>query len=432
SSGPFLADEAEAVVEQQAVAAEKRRGRKKKKNKKRVLMQDSMDSGRFDLDDEDGEWAGVEPFFFDEAAAAADHEIQVRREQEEAQKKNRLDKSLKILDQIRELDPKTGEHYYARVYLDDFDLDEESPLGPTRETETSIDVHGTVCKEVKKQFLHGDPANIVGSDSADALSVKIASSSDGRREFVPCDSANVLSLKIASCDVGFPIDVYGTVIARDSIDLKCVYLFCRERDHCQLILSKDESLILSGPKRGLALMCTIYFEIDLKIKGAKRSKDKQLSKGYITLDGVPLRFQDKMVVERKSMDTKLSNVVITYAVVHYAVEATFAIEVLQGTFSGEVSACTTNIRDSLVLYDSKLSDGNGRGVIQLLRHVVAVSLKEKLIASIAAWTGDGKTKRTTIKFIPRVNGADEKAITCGSIKMRVKVTWSIISREYLG
>ncbi|OEL23318.1 hypothetical protein BAE44_0015661 [Dichanthelium oligosanthes] len=182
-------------------------------------------------------------------------------------------------------------------------------------------------------------------------------------------------------------------------------------------------------------MDAVYFEIDLKIKGGQRQKDKQLSKGYVTLDGIPLRLEDKMVVERDSLDTKLSKVVVTYAVVKHAVEATFAIEVLRGRFYGEITACTTSIRKSIVLHDSRVAGppmaGNGEGVIQLLRNVVAVCLKEKLIVAIAARTGDGKTKSITIRFTPGVNGGYEKEMTSGSVKKRVKVTWSIISREYL-
>jgi hypothetical protein len=48
---------------------------------------------------------------------------------------------------------------------------------------------------------------------------------------------NVISLKISESDVDFPINVFGTVIARDELDYKCVYLFRRESDDPQFITS---------------------------------------------------------------------------------------------------------------------------------------------------------------------------------------------------
>lgn len=53
-----------------------------------------------------------------------------------------------------------------------------------------------------------------------------------------CEAVNVFSMKIGCSDVAFPIHVYGTIIARDSIDRKCVYLFRNDRDHCQIINSE--------------------------------------------------------------------------------------------------------------------------------------------------------------------------------------------------
>ncbi|GJM94304.1 hypothetical protein PR202_ga10940 [Eleusine coracana subsp. coracana] len=85
---------------------------------------------------------------------------------------------------VIDLDPKQGGVYFNRMSsyssLPEFDLDEESPFGPMRFTYTV--------------YENGDTPEV-------------------------CEAVNILSVKI-SCldDVAFPIQVYGSVIARDSID----------------------------------------------------------------------------------------------------------------------------------------------------------------------------------------------------------------------
>ncbi|KAL6633367.1 hypothetical protein ACP70R_026038 [Stipagrostis hirtigluma subsp. patula] len=345
-------------------------------------------------EEDEEECPGLEPFFYDEAAAVAEHAVaeekRKRKEQEEELFRQRRKAATSAMHAIRDYDHKLKCPYFTRFHFADlsiFDLDEESPLGPMRYTD-----------------------------------------SQGDKRYHYCNSVNIFSVKIASSDVGFPVNVYGTFIVRDSLDLKCVYLFRRDRDDCQFINSKDESLILTGPKRGLELVDRMYFEMDLKIKGNQGQKDKQFSKGFLTLDGIPRNYWDKMVVECDSLDTKLSTVEVTFAVVTCAVEATVAIEVLQGEFHGKITACTATIRNTLVLHDSKVASVftcNGKTVVQLLRNVVAVSLKEKLEVTVVAKTGGGKF-RSTVELTPRDNGRDEREITCGSIKMLVKVSWSII------
>ncbi|GJN33692.1 hypothetical protein PR202_gb22313 [Eleusine coracana subsp. coracana] len=175
-----------------------------------------------------------------------------------------------------------------------------------------------------------------------------------------CEAINIFSVKIGCSDVGFPIHVYGTVIARDSIDHKCVYLFRCDRDHCQIINSEAQHC-----------GCAVW------VRGN-------------------------------------------------AVEGTIAIEVIQGNFDGQITAHTTSTQNTLVLYDRELYSAftsDGKGVIQLMRPVVSVSVKDMLV--IVAKTRDGKSE-STISFTPRVNGGEEDVIPIGDDKMRVKVTWSIM------
>lgn len=68
------------------------------------------------------------------------------------------------------------------------------------------------------------------------------------------DSLNVLYLKIRSSDVGYPINVYGTVIVRDRLDMKCNYIFRRNRNNCQLVESEVFGIIL-----GVKLYFPVFF-----------------------------------------------------------------------------------------------------------------------------------------------------------------------------
>uniref|UniRef100_A0A0Q3T214 DUF6598 domain-containing protein n=1 Tax=Setaria italica TaxID=4555 RepID=A0A0Q3T214_SETIT len=186
----------------------------------------------------------------------------------------------------------------------------------------------------------------------------------------------------------------------------------------------DESLILIGPKRGLALLDDNYVETDLKIKD-HLGQGRELSKGVVTIRGIAGRSLEECVVETKSLATRLSTVDVMYAVVKHAVEATIAVEVLQGDFYGKTTAYTSSIKDRLVLYDSEVADamtGYDCGVIQLMRPIISGYVKDMLI--IAAQTGDRKSE---VVFTPRVNTRDEDKITVGATRMRVKVVWSVMN-----
>ncbi|CAN6271560.1 unnamed protein product [Urochloa humidicola] len=295
----------------------------------------------------------------------------------------RLEASARFLD----FDPKQGGPYnnrFTAVSLPKFDLDEESPIGPMRFT-----------------------TKVYEDNLAET-----------------CEAVNILSVKISCSDVGFPIQVYGTVIVRDCIDRKCLYVFRRNRDNCQLINSKDEPLILTGPKRGLLLLDDNFIETDLKIKD-HQGQDREFSKGVINIRGIANRRLEKCEVERGSLSTRLSTVDVLYAVVIGAVEATIGIIVLKGKFDGTITAQTTSIQKRVVLYDSKVAGTRtGKdGVIRLMRHAVSVHVKDMLIIEVK--TCDGISVRQ-IDFTPKGNSAEEDTITVGGTKMRVMVAWSVL------
>lgn len=170
-----------------------------------------------------------------------------------------------------------------------------------------------------------------------------------------------------------------------------------------------------------------HVEIYLKIKD-HQGQDKELSKGVISISGTERRDLKQCELESGSLATRLSTVEVTYGVVVHAVEGTIAIEVLQGDFTGKITAHTTSILNSLVLYDSQVvgavtGDGIGVRNMKLMQPAISVFMKDKLI--IVARTSDGASKQI-IEFTPKINGREEEDMMVGAMKMRVKVAWSIM------
>jgi hypothetical protein len=183
-------------------------------------------------------------------------------------------------------------------------------------------------------------------------------------------------------------------------------------------------LVLTGPKRGLALIDYVYIESNLKIKD-HQGEVRELSKGVLSIGsrGGPLK---KGNVGSKSLATRLSRLDVLYGFVKNAVEGTVAIEVMQGNFDGTIIAhTTTTTEDCLVLYDREMYGpltGDAKGVIHLVRPVISVSVMDMLV--IVVTTRDGSERG--ISFTPRVNGGEEDVVGVGDIKMCVRVTWSIM------
>ncbi|TVU36149.1 hypothetical protein EJB05_18066 [Eragrostis curvula] len=223
--------------------------------------------------------------------------------------------------------------------------------------------------------------------------------------------------------MGYPINVHGTVIIRDRLDLKCIYIFRRNRDNCQLVQSKGESLILTGPTRGVGFSYQAYCEINLKIKDTQ-TQDKQFSKVLFQMD----TYEFYSLVDSKTVASWLSEVDLVLAHVKKSFEGTIQITILSGpeAFDGKITACTTDVPNHhILLYDSAVNGANilsDDRVFQLLRRVVAVSEDQMLVFNIRACSGgQNDISHRSCKLTPLTRGRNMVEVICGLYKMRIEL-----------
>ncbi|KAF7005368.1 hypothetical protein CFC21_020494 [Triticum aestivum] len=322
------------------------------------------------------------------ASARLRKKQKLHQQEEEEKGANPLDPSFS------DYDPKEGDYVFTRFQHPTLDLHMESPVGAMHNTNRIFPEEG----------------------------------------FRMCNSANIVSVNIASSDYGYPLNVYGTIIARDSLDRKRVYLFQRAKDDCQNISSKNEPLVLTGPKRGLMIFDSIIFEVDLKAKdvNGRKVNDERVSKGLMEINGISrLSFPPKYKVQTEKLVSMHSTLDLNYTFVRKAVEGTVEMRILEAGpvdyFHGKIVARTSSFPCDIMLHDSKLAGmltaGDG-GVVQTARRVVSVSVDETLLLTVAVAAGGVRT----VEFTPKHGSYDEEKITCDDYKMLVKVTWSIVHR----
>ncbi|KAL6616782.1 hypothetical protein ACP70R_039052 [Stipagrostis hirtigluma subsp. patula] len=239
-------------------------------------------------------------------------------------------------------------------------------------------------------------------------------------------SANILSIKVLSSTVGYPINLYGCVFVRDDLDRQRVYVFRRDRDNAQLVKSPDETLVLTGPSRGLTVVDNLFFEIDLKMRCDQEVDDIDFSQGRMHYNN---RGKDRSMVLMDKLATKLSTVRITFAPVERAVEATIQIRVCKefnvefDKLCGKISAFITGISEEVVLFDSEASGAMIKirdGGIELWRCVVSVPINVSLFLRVDTWEGAYKANliSSATVFTPRICGTDVASVHCG---IQVKV-----------
>uniref|UniRef100_A0ACD5Y6C0 Uncharacterized protein n=1 Tax=Avena sativa TaxID=4498 RepID=A0ACD5Y6C0_AVESA len=245
-------------------------------------------------------------------------------------------------------------------------------------------------------------------------------------------SVRVTELKGKLC---WPIDVFGLIAVRDSVDQNRNYIFERRRDNCQTLTAKDSSLVLTGPSRAVLLCDPIDFEVELRVKGAKPSEDKVLSAAVfayncITMEGRAGSLQRYM---EQGLRCTLE---FRYAHLHMALEAEIKVWVAEGSteFCGKFIARTASIDENVTLLDTQ--DGtvpiSGDGFIIFSRSVVVVEGldgHEKLIVGVQARRNGEDENRGVCKevtFIPARSGESHDTLDVGFCKMSAVVSWSLV------
>uniref|UniRef100_A0A453STK8 DUF6598 domain-containing protein n=1 Tax=Aegilops tauschii subsp. strangulata TaxID=200361 RepID=A0A453STK8_AEGTS len=208
-------------------------------------------------------------------------------------------------------------------------------------------------------------------------------------------------------------------------DTPAIYLY--------VLILKDNSLVLTGPKRGLAVCGSLFFEINLKVKDVhgREVKDERLSKGMLDINGITRQTSNfKYGVETGTLVSMHSTLEMNFAFVRDAVEGTVEIRILEGPvdFHGKIIATPTRVPCEIVLHDSRvnglLTAGDDQ-VMRTARRVVCVSVGEMLLVTVAPEGGDELSPHT-VRFASKLNGYAAENMMCGNYKMQVKVTWSIV------
>lgn len=245
-------------------------------------------------------------------------------------------------------------------------------------------------------------------------------------KYMVSSAVNVISVKVIESDRGYPISIYGTVLARDRIDYRCIYLFRRGREDPQMISSKDDMLTLTGPRRALVPPDNIYFEFNLRVKGD--AGDEDFSKGVIQLHVVPY---DPEPITRV-LSSWLSRVELVLAPVESPVAASLEVKILKGAppLIGKVCAGTSeNPETQMIVYDSR--DMKSGSSVVLSRNLVAVPDPDDEEDEIAVHVrfldnDDDVDDEDAGTLVSVAYPAEEQVCSHGAWELQVNVAWTAI------
>ncbi|XP_048541189.1 uncharacterized protein LOC125520338 isoform X2 [Triticum urartu] len=241
----------------------------------------------------------------------------------------------------------------------------------------------------------------------------------------------------------WPLEVYGLVATRDSVDHNRNVIFRRGRDACLQLTQQDPLLTLTGPSRAIVFTGPVDVEIQLRLKGrTTEHEDKDLISKVLVYGRDPSdKFADAGIgnhdIMHSSCSSELCSLQVTSALLAGAVEATvICAKVIQGRWPKNLGirivARSASIDEDLVLLDAR--DGTFRvdladGIIALSRHVVCVEKDGRLKLCIEAYSkrsGCMYEKSDVTELVPKRSSASLGRCKLAFCTVQFTVGWSCL------
>ncbi|XP_047049372.1 uncharacterized protein LOC124654410 [Lolium rigidum] len=324
-----------------------------------------------------------------------------------------------------------SERLYAELLAAEAELARAPPPDPNQEDRSELDY-----SDYRRNW--NDKWSSQYGSFEDTTPIPCMRFTDNPMPHLTCNPSTVqiFSVKIAEIAGGLqcPLDVFGTIAMRDSLDHNRNIIFCRTRDNCQSLTQQDRNLVLTGPVRAVVHEYgSVYIDAVLKVKGSSESEDKDLSLLIKRCN----RYEPlESIVSSRSYSSKLSTLELAYGIIVSSVEATITVQVIEGSwpagFRGQFTAGTASLpqMEVLLLDSGEEKVAAADGMVELSRRVVSVERLGQLMVSALLLRGGDKVAEAKTFFKPLEAGRSPGELDVGLCKMQVTVAWSPYLKGY--
>lgn len=197
---------------------------------------------------------------------------------------------------------------------------------------------------------------------------------------------------------------------------------------------QDSCLRLTGPSRAIMSTDKVHIEIQLKVKGTKKLKDRSLmTKAFACSDGAD------DASNTHSIHGCFCKIQLRCEHLQEAIQATIlSVRVKDGSLfpaDGVKIICSSLSKqgaegkaDHVVLFDQK--DGkltvDEEGYLDLSRQVVSVKLEGSLKVVTKTFQGSKFMRKAFVDLEPKASNISIKECILGQCKLEITVAWSLI------